>query len=74
MFEWRDVLFTLLLLISGISWILGFDLPQRESREPVASHDLRVGGDITDDANGTTVADVSHALDVLCQDQPHARR
>ncbi len=66
MFEWRDVLLTLLLLISGVSWILGLDLPQSdESQELVASHDLRVGGDIT-------VADVSRALDALCHDRPHA--
>ncbi len=78
MFEWRDGLFTRLLLISGVSWLLGLDLPRAdEDQELVASHDLRVGGDsdtTETGSNGSTVADVSRALDALCQDQPHARR
>ncbi len=72
MFEWRDVLLTLLLLISGVSWILGLDLPQSdENQELVVSHDLRVGGDAAATetrSNGLTVADVSRALDALCRD------
>ena len=74
MFGWHGLCFSVLLLISGVCWLLGLDLPRGdEDQELVASHDLRVSGDITDDANGTTVADVSHALDVFCRDQPHAR-
>jgi len=78
MFEWRDGLLTLMLLISGVSWLLGLDLPRAdEDQELVASHDLRVGGDADateTGSNGLTVADVSRALDALCHDRPHAGR
>jgi hypothetical protein len=77
MFEWRDGLFTLLLLISGGSWIVGLGLPRGdEDQELVASHDLRVGGDadVTETGfNASTVEDVSRALDAFCHDLPHAR-
>ncbi len=59
MFGWHSLFFTLLLLISGVSWLLGLDLPRGdEDQELVAS----------------TVADVSRALDAFCQDRPHAER
>ncbi len=73
MFGWHDLLFTSLLLISGVSWLLGLDLPRGdEDQELVASHDLR---DVTADTqigfNDSTVADVSRALDVFCHDAKH---
>ena len=78
MFGWHDLCFSVLLLISGVSWLLGLDLPRAdEDQELVASHDLRVGGDADateTGSNGLTVADVSRALDALCQDRPHAGR
>ncbi len=76
MFEWRDGLFTLLLLISGVSWLLGLDLPRGdEDRELVASHDLLGGhSEVTETGSSSaTVADVSRALDAFCHDLPHAR-
>ncbi len=78
MFGWHDLLFTSLLLISGVSWLLGLDLPRGdEDQELVASRDLRVGGDADateTGSNGSTVADVSRALDAFCHDRPNARR
>ncbi len=73
MFGWHDLLFTSLLLISGVSWLLGLDLPRGdEDQELVASHDLcDVTADTETGFNASTVADVSRALDVFCHDARH---
>ncbi len=77
MFGWHSLFFTLLLLISGVSWLLGLDLPRAdEDRELVASHDLLGGhsGVTETGSSSATVADVSRALDAFCHDRPHAER